>query len=108
MRQTIAPTIAIKLITGKPIKYHPASRESRETGTREYRQDKVMIDGKELEGHVQVKTVRDVKMPNGKYTTKTRVITTYKGAAVIGHDINWLAEQNGILLLAAPPEPMSA
>lgn len=108
MRQNQSPAVSVKIVTGKTVKYHPASRESRETGTRSYRHDKIMIDGKELEGHVQVKTVRDRKLPNGRYTAKTQVITAYKGTAVLGHDVAWLAQQNGLLTLSPPPASMSA
>ena len=52
-----------------------------------YRHDKVIVDGKELDGVIQVRT-------NGRGGRES--ITGYGAACVLGSDWRWLARQNGI------------
>ena len=102
----MSQNVSIKTVIGKVVKYHPRSAESRETGTRNYRHDKIEIDGRRLEGHVQIKVRRTHKQPSGEYATRTEVITCYRGTVVRGHDIAWLAQQNGMLDLSPAAEKM--
>lgn len=80
-----------------------------------YRHDKVKIDGKELEGSIQVRR-RYIRFGRIK-RHEMDSLTCFRGGCVIGNDWTWLAKMNGIfvekdhvgrwLLKAASPEEVA-
>ena len=63
-----------------------------------YRHDQVVVDGKTLEGFIQVK-----RRYLGKKTGhRIEAITCYKSTCVLGSNWQWLARQNGIMGLTEP------
>ena len=59
-------------------------------GTIWYRHDKVEVDGKTLEGYIQVRK----RTYGSRIGKRIETITCFKGSCVLGHDVNWLIRMN--------------
>lgn len=71
----------IVVIAGKPIKYRWGQW---------YRHDAVHLDGKPLEGFVQVRR----KYFGKRIGHRIETITCFKNSCVMGRNLEWLAKQN--------------
>ena len=59
-----------------------------------YRHDTVTVDGKPLKGFIQVRR----KYFGRKMGHRMDTMTSFENSCVLGHNIEWLARQNGITL----------
>jgi len=60
-----------------------------------HRHDEVKIDGRELEGCIQVSR-KYIRLGSRRHEMET--ITCFRGSCVLGKDLKWLAKMNGILV----------
>lgn len=66
----------------------------RETGTIWYRHDRVVVDGEELEGFIQVKERRRIIFGRDLGGTQLEVTTCFRQTCVQGSNPKWLMRQN--------------
>ena len=70
----------------------------RETGTIWHRHDRVVVDGMELRGFIQVKERRRIVFGRDLGGTRIEVVTCFCQACVHGSNPEWLIRQNATLV----------